>query len=201
LPDQLISVLDGNTFVVSDRHGDVRPARRLPPHGFFSEDTRFVSRWELTIAGQRTDILSTAHVHYFVAQFFLVPPTTAFHTASPLSVVRQRVVKDVWLEELLLSNHLEEPLDVAADLEVAADFANLFEIKDGQVRERSITAIPRENALVLSYHRGGYLRETRITVSDRATIEQDAVRLRLTLAPREERIVTFVVTPYAEQMR
>jgi glycogen debranching enzyme len=192
-------VLDGNTFVTSNRHGDVRPACRLPPHGFFCEDTRYVSRWELAIAGARTELLSTAHVHYFVAQFFLVPPTSAFHAASPLSVLRQRVVKDVWLEELVLSNHSEEPLDVAVDLYVAADFADLFEVKDGHVRERDITALPGEDELRLRYRRGHYLRETRITVSEPATIEEDAIRLRPALAPREERIVTFVVIPHGEQ--
>jgi glycogen debranching enzyme len=199
LPDQLISVLDGNTFVVSDRRGDVRPECRLPPHGFFSEDTRFVSRWELSVSGRRADVLSTANIHYFVAQFFLVPPTTAFHSASPLTVMRQRVVKDVWLEELVLSNHLQDPLEVAVDLDVAADFADLFEVKDDNIRRRAVSAIPGENELVLRYRNGGYLRETQIGVSEAATIEEDAVRLRFTLAPREERVVTFVVTPYGEQ--
>jgi hypothetical protein len=34
-----------DSFVVFDRDGDVHPECRLPPHGFFSEDKRFVSRW------------------------------------------------------------------------------------------------------------------------------------------------------------
>jgi glycosyltransferase involved in cell wall biosynthesis len=51
MPDQAVSVLDGNTFVVSDGHGDIEPGSRLPPHGFFAEDTRFVSHWHLTVAG------------------------------------------------------------------------------------------------------------------------------------------------------
>jgi glycogen debranching enzyme len=199
MSDQLISVLDGNTFVVSDDHGDLRPECRLPPHGFFSEDTRFVSQWELTVGGRRTDLLSTAHAAYFVAQFFLVPPTTAFHAASPLSVVRQRVVKDVWLEELILANHSEEPLDVAVDIAVAADFADLFEVKDGRVRDRDVAAIPGKDELLLRYRKGPFLRETRITVSAPATIEPGALRMRMTLAPREERILTFVVTPSGEQ--
>jgi glycogen debranching enzyme len=186
--------------VASDGHGDLLPGARLPPHGFFSEDTRFVSQWELAVAGQRPEILSTAQVHYFVAQFFLIPPPTrAFHTASPLTVIRQRVVKDVWLEELMLSNHSDEPLDVALDLAVAADFADLFEVKEGHVRERSITAIAGENELVLRYRNGGYLRETSVTVSENAAIEEGAMRLRLTLIPREERRVTFVITPHGEQ--
>jgi glycogen debranching enzyme len=199
VPDQIVSVLDGNTFVVSNRYGDVRPASRVSPHGFFSEDTRFVSRWELSIDGRSTEILSTASLHYFVAQFFLVPPTIAFHTASPLSVMRQRVVKDVWLEEIMLSNLREEPLDVAVDLEVAADFADLFEVKEDRIRERDVTAVTGEQELVLRYRDDGYLRETQITVSEHATIEADAVRMRLTLAPREARIVTFVITPHSEQ--
>lgn len=39
-----LSVLDGNTFVVGDRLGDLRPDSGRE-HGFFSEDTRCVSRW------------------------------------------------------------------------------------------------------------------------------------------------------------
>jgi hypothetical protein len=121
------SACSTNTFVVSDPRGDLRPPCRLPPHGFFSEDTRFLSQRELTVSGRRTELLSVAQVNYFVAQFFLVPPTAAFHTASPLSLVRRRIVKDVWLEELVPGNHREEPLDVAIDLAVAADFADLFD--------------------------------------------------------------------------
>ena len=56
MPHQAVSVLDGNTFVVSDRHGDVQPDSRLPPHGFFAQDTRFVSRWRLTVQGRPTDV-------------------------------------------------------------------------------------------------------------------------------------------------
>jgi glycogen debranching enzyme len=199
LPDRVISVLDGNTFVVSDARGDVRPDSRLPPHGFFSEDTRFVSRWELTIAGRPTDMLSTVDLHYFVAQFFLIPPAEAFHAASPLTVLRQRVVKDVWIEGILLSNHSEEPMHVDLDLAIGADFADLFEIKDAHIRERAVSATTGENELVLRYRNGAFLRETRITVSEPGTIEPDAVRLKLVLAPREERTVTFVITPHGEQ--
>jgi glycogen debranching enzyme len=198
-PGHAISVLDGNTFVVSDRRGDLRPESRRPPLGFFSEDTRFVSRWELTVSGRPTDTLSTSQRHYFVAQFFLVPATEAFHAAPPLSVLRQRVVKDVWIEELLLSNHHEEPMRVELDLAVEADFADLFEVKDADIRERPVSAFAGDNELTLRYRNGDFLRETRISVSEQATIEEDAVRLRLTLAPREERLVTFVITPHGEQ--
>jgi glycogen debranching enzyme len=197
--DQTVSVLDGNTFVVSDRRGDVRPESRMPPHGFFSEDTRFVSRWELTVWGRTTDSLSSAHRDYFVAQFFLVPPFERFHAASPLSVLRQRVVKDVWVEEVMLSNHLEEPMEVDLDVAVGADFADIFEVKDADIRERQVFAELGENELTLRYRNGAFLRETRITVSEQATIDHDAIRMHLTLTPREDRVLTFVITPHSQQ--
>ena len=46
--DRTLSVLDGSTFVVGDRLGDVR-ADDGREHGFFSEDTRFLSRWVLRV--------------------------------------------------------------------------------------------------------------------------------------------------------
>jgi glycogen debranching enzyme len=199
MPHHSVSVLDGNRFVVSDRHGDIRSDSRLPPHGFFADDTRFVSHWCLTVQGQPTDILSNVHVDYFVGQFFLVAPSPGFHSAPPLSIMRERLVGDVWLEQLLVVNHLDQRVDIAVDVEVDTDFADLFEVKDGRVRQRHIVAHTHERELLLRYRNGRVLRETRIAVSEPATIERDALRLRLALAPREEHAVSLTITPYGEQ--
>lgn len=47
-----VSVLDGATFVVSDRNGDIDPSPTFPT-GLFALDTRFIARWELTVNGER----------------------------------------------------------------------------------------------------------------------------------------------------
>ena len=65
------SILEGDTFVVSDRRGDI-DASPDEPHGLFHQDTRFLSRWQLTVDGGSPACLSTDDVHYFAAQFFLV---------------------------------------------------------------------------------------------------------------------------------
>src|SRR5919198_71264 len=54
LGDEL-SVVDGTTFAVSDPLGDMRPG---DGHGFFREDTRFLSVLALTINGARPVLLS-----------------------------------------------------------------------------------------------------------------------------------------------
>ena len=48
----LVQILEGNTFVVSDDRGDIE-ASLTDPTGLFSFDTRFLSRWVLTINGQK----------------------------------------------------------------------------------------------------------------------------------------------------
>jgi hypothetical protein len=41
---ETVSILEGNTFVVSDRRGDI-DASPDEPHGLFNRDTRYLSRW------------------------------------------------------------------------------------------------------------------------------------------------------------
>ena len=52
MSERSVNVLDGSTFVVSDRLGDVR-ANEGREHGFFSSDTRFIARWFLRVAPTR----------------------------------------------------------------------------------------------------------------------------------------------------
>jgi hypothetical protein len=57
MADSNISILDGNTFIVSDRRGDV-DATPTDTQGLFHNDTRFLSRWILTVDGKRPNVLS-----------------------------------------------------------------------------------------------------------------------------------------------
>ena len=70
----VVNILDGNTFVVSDAQGDIE-ASPTDPTGLFSFDTRFLSKWVLTINGERLNALSVDDLQYFETRFFLVPGT------------------------------------------------------------------------------------------------------------------------------
>jgi len=87
----LVQILEGNTFVVSDRNGDIE-ASPTDATGLFSFDTRFLSKWVLTIDGERLNALSTDDLQYFETRFFLVPGTGTVYIDAKLSVIRQRVV-------------------------------------------------------------------------------------------------------------
>ena len=55
MSDDLVKILDGNTFVVSDARGDIE-ASLTDPTGLFSFDNRFLSTWVLTVDGQRLTV-------------------------------------------------------------------------------------------------------------------------------------------------
>ena len=91
MSDGLVKILDGNTFVVSDERGDIE-ASLTDPTGLFSFDTRFLSRWVLTVNGERLNPLSVDDLEYFETRFFLVPGTGTVYIDAKLSVIRQRAV-------------------------------------------------------------------------------------------------------------
>jgi glycogen debranching enzyme len=129
-----VRVLEGNTFVVSRPNGDV-DAGPGELHGLFHRDTRHLSRWLLTVDGKQLDALSTDDTHSFSARFFLVPGSGSEYTDATASVIRRRVVGDGFYEELTVLNHGGEPMHPEIEIAVAADFADLFEVKDAQINK------------------------------------------------------------------
>jgi glycogen debranching enzyme len=193
VPERILSVLDGSTFVVGDRRGDVR-AHEGREHGFFRQDTRFVSRWVLHVAGTPLDLLGLDQSTHFAARFFLTP-RVALDDEAPCSVMRRRLVDQVWLEEITVINHRHDTSEVPVALEVDADFADLFEVKDGVVGERDITFEHDDRTLTLAYEHDGFHRSVSIGASRAATVTRDGFTITPTLAPGEQWSITFSVTP------
>jgi glycogen debranching enzyme len=182
--DGPVSVLEGNTFVVSRRNGDV-DAGPGEPHGLFHRDTRHLSRWLLTVDGKQLDPLSTDNTKSFSAQFFLVPGTGSEYTDSTISVMRHRVVGGGFYEELTVMNHGTGPVSPEIELGVAADFADLFQVKDATIdRPGKTYGRVAEPLVVLGYERGDFVRETWIRPHGAdAELASDRLVFRPTIEP------------------
>jgi glycogen debranching enzyme len=185
MSDGLVQILEGNTFVVSDERGDIE-ASLTDPTGLFSFDTRFLSRWVLTVNGQRLTALSTDDLQYFKTRFFLVPGTGTVYVDSKLSVIRQREVADGFHEELRVLNHQNEPVNLEIRLEAASDFADLFEVKDALKKKGSYRAQVADGSLILGYQRETYARETRISSTAEAAIDENGLSFGITVPPHGE---------------
>ena len=194
MSDGLVKILDGNTFVVSDDRGDIE-ASMTDPTGLFSFDTRFLSRWVLTVNGQRLNALSTDDLQYFEARFFLVAGTGTVYIDAKLSVIRQRAVGDGFFETLTLLNHDQEPVDVTIRIEAACDFADLFEVKDALEKKGKYFTNVEAGQLTLGYERDTFRRETTIMASEPARIDENGLTFAATVEPNgrwrtEIRVVT-----------
>ena len=185
MSDGLVQILEGNTFVVSDDKGDIE-ASRTDPTGLFSFDTRFLSRWVLTVNGQRLTALSTDDLQYFQTRFFLVPGSGTVYVDAKLSVIRQREVADGFHEELRVLNHDNEPVNLEIRMEAASDFADLFEVKDALKKKGQYGNEVVGDSLVLRYQRETYVRETWISASTTATIDENGLTFSITVPPHGE---------------
>jgi glycogen debranching enzyme len=182
MSDGLVQILDGNTFVVSDERGDIE-ASLTDPTGLFSFDTRFLSRWVLTVNGERLNALSTDDLQYFETRFFLVPGTGTVYVDSELSVIRRRAVGDGFHEELTILNHEENPVELTVRIEAACDFADLFEVKDALEKKGKYTTRVEDGRLMLGYQRDTFGRATVITSSAPARLDKEGLTFKVRLEP------------------
>jgi glycogen debranching enzyme len=195
--ERTLSVLDGSTFVVGDRLGDVR-ADEGREHGFFSEDTRFISRWVLRVGEAPLELLSLHQSAHFDAQFFLTP-TVGPDEEAPCSIMRHRLVDHVWMEEVTVTNHLHQTSRLRVALEIDTDFADLFEVKDGVVAARDVTCTHDDATLTLAYGRDEFRRSVTIAASSPAVITRFGFAYALELAAGEQWSASFTAFPCAAQ--
>ena len=190
----LVQILEGNTFVVSDARGDIE-ATLTDPTGLFSFDTRFLSRWVLTIDGERLNALSTDDLHYYEARFFLVPGTGTVYVDAKLSVIRRRAVGFGFTEELTILNHEGKPITLEVRLDAGSDFADLFEVKDALKKKGSYSTRVDRGELVLGYRRETFERETRISSSERAKVDGAGLTFKVRIPAHGRWATELHVTP------
>ena len=185
MSDDLVQILEGNTFVVSDAVGDIE-ASLTDPTGLFSFDVRHLSHWVLTVDGQRLNVLSTDDLQYFQARFFLVPGTGTVYVDAKMSVIRLREVADGFHEQLRVLNHQSEPVDLVLRIEAASDFADLFEVKDALAKKGSYHPRVADGSLVLEYRRETYVRQTWISSTAPAVLDEHGLSFTITVPPHGE---------------
>jgi glycogen debranching enzyme len=194
MSDGIVQILDGNTFVVSDSRGDI-DASLTDPTGLFSYDTRFLSKWTLTVDGNRLTALSTDDLQYYETRFFLVPGTGTVYVDSKVSVIRQRAVRDGFTEQLTVLNHDAEPVDLTLHMQAGCDFADLFEVKDALEKKGKYYTRVDNGRLLLGYERDTFRRETAISTSVPAQITEYGLGFAVHIPPHGEWTTELRIAP------
>jgi glycogen debranching enzyme len=179
-----VTILDGNAFVLSDACGDV-DATPADPSGMFCYDTRFLSKWVLTVNGQRLNSLSVNDVQYYEARFFLVPGEAKVYVDAKVSVVRHRTMRNGFDEDLTILNHGEGPLDLTVRIDAGCDFADLFDVKDDLPKKGKRYVRVEDDRLILGYERETFRRETTISADGPARFDDHGLTFTGHLEPNE----------------
>jgi glycogen debranching enzyme len=130
----------GNLFCVTNHRGDIAPAgaRDL---GLFHDDTRHLSYLELFIAGGPPLTLSADTHGASSAQIDLTLTDSQFggflrDPQNFLHIRRKQLLDGEFVEQIMLTNHLRRAIDLWLELRMAADFADVFEVRGARRKRR-----------------------------------------------------------------
>ncbi|GAB3859683.1 hypothetical protein GCM10029963_61310 [Micromonospora andamanensis] len=205
-PSHSVRILDGNNFVVCEATGDIE-ATPTEPTGLFSIDTRFLSKWVLTVNGERLNALSYDDLQYYESRFFLVPGLATHYVDAKLSIIRERAVGGSFREHITILNHDEKAVDLEVRMDAGCDFADLFEVKDEILNKKGeIYAEAEPDRLRLGYRRGNFKRETIISSSLPARYDRNGFAYSIHLEPNEQwdtdiDVQTLAVGPGGRDLR
>jgi glycogen debranching enzyme len=151
----IVTLVEGSSFCICNTTGDVTG---VGPLGVFFRDTRILSRWDLTVDGEPPEPLAVMTADPYRATFLGRLPRRTGMTDINLLVERERRVGNGLREDLLIRNPGAEASACTVAITVEADFADLFEVKEGRVQtqgERRVQTYPE--GLVLDHRwRGGH---------------------------------------------
>ncbi|MFL5970323.1 MAG: glycogen debranching N-terminal domain-containing protein [Gaiellaceae bacterium] len=190
--NQQLRILEGATFCICDELGDLQGR----VEGLFAQDTRFLSALKLTINGQRPLLLSSDKIEYFSAAFFMRNPLAGALAADVLSIRRERFVGDGMQDSFVVENQGMERVEFDLELEVAADFADIFAVKDfdsalgDPVRAKPlpdpqpVEYDPERNQFLIADN-GELPLKTQLIFSERGEVDGSTMTFHLALDPRE----------------
>ena len=148
-PDAVV-LMEGMTFCISDSLGDFTPAR---PAGLFVRDTRMLSRWSLDVESVRPEPLAVHHGSPHAALLVSrvsVPNTGNAEGATELLLVRERFVGEGMLEVVRVTNTTGVPAVVQLTLEAAADFSDVFAVREGSPTPAQVETTAGDGSLRLT---------------------------------------------------
>jgi glycogen debranching enzyme len=193
----------GDTFIVTDNHGDIG-ASTGDPDGLFHTDTRFLSRLELLLNGEQPLLLgSNVRDDNTMLAVDLTNPD--FYEGEDIVLQKDlvHVARTIFLrhgvayQRLALRNHGDRPITLDLSLHFDSDFADLFEVRGihRQHRGTRFSKVIAADQVLLSYQGlDGEPRRTRLIFDpapDKLTTA--AAAYRIDLAPGQAKPIFLVI--------
>ena len=195
--DSNLIILDGCTFFYSTENGDVDAK---DAEGFFYQDVRHLSRWQVRVDDNELDALTSRRVDYYSARI-VCKTDDSDDDAPAVSIRRDRFVSEGAHEDVVLENLSGKPQRLTLELDYASDFADVMEAQDGGNREGRSWQDVRSRSVTLWNDREGYRRGTVLTFNRSGRVGQDRSSFQVDLAPHETWKLCVDITPVVDGAR
>lgn len=187
-----LALKHGAGFLLMNTDG-MMPGASAQGFGFYHDDTRWLRRWELTVAGKPLFMLN-ADVASGYAGSFVYSNEADPLPAQNLMVTRDIVINDGFTERVRVTNFSPKTVDLDVSLHFDNDFADMFEVRGTKRKLRGTShavKISRDRRrATLSYTGLDQIqRETAIDFLKLrpTTLESNKATFRLKLKRRETR--------------
>jgi glycogen debranching enzyme len=187
-----VTLVEGSSFCICDSAGEMTPGS---PQGLFFRDTRILSAWQLRLDDEALEPLTVIAEEPYRATFVSRARPRAGLADSTLLVERHRFVGAGMREDIVLRNLGREAAACTLTVRVEADFADLFEVKQGRIRRRGHHTIEHDDTeLRLARRWREQSREVRVTAED-ATVTAHLLTFRVVVPARGTWQTTVQVSP------
>ena len=177
--DRTRVLLNGDTFAVFDRGGDIQPVG-FGQQGIFHNETRHLSRLEMLFCGFRPLLLSsTIREDNVLFGVDFTNPDIQLDSGASLPRGTVHIYRSKFLTELVcydqvtLNNYSDTAIDVEVSFAFEADFADIFEVR-GEKRPRRGEKLPQEidrSSVTLAYVGLDHIRRTTRVVCSHPSCE------------------------------
>ena len=193
----IVTLVEGTAFAISSSSGDMEPGF---PHGLFFRDTRVFSELCLRVNDHWPEPLAASNLDPFSAMFVLRDQPTVGQADSTLVVFRTRYVGRGMREDLVVSNFGSEDARCRLDLTVGADFADLFEVKEGRIERTGDVEVDVDGSRITwRLRRGDFSRGAHLDLVDPTEVTTTGARYEVDVPAGGTWSTCLQVTPVVDE--
>jgi glycogen debranching enzyme len=208
LATQVLAIKEGETFLYSDRDGDLDD-RHEYGLGMYHRDTRFLSHFLMHVSGRAPVLLSSSAERSYMSHVDLTNPELYAEDGvvevpqQTLNIRRTRAIRGRLFERVRVKNYNAHPVRLTLQFSLAADFADIFEVRGvpGEGRGQAEPPVLSEGGIEFRYlGRDGVARRTLVALNpapDRLEAVGNRVEadFQLALAGQQTRLIAITVEP------
>lgn len=195
-------IKEGDVFFLTGLNGDIVLGDDQG-HGLYTKDTRFLSRMELFIDGEKPSLLSSTGDKSYVASFRLMKDAK---DEGAIEVLRERFIYNgILYERCTLTNYFVNYSNIEFTVSFDADFQDMFLVRKyrtGEVGKMEGIQIGEQDMTLAYVGADNLRRQTCIAwdADDGKGDEAGNVSFPLSLKAKEQKVITFFITPMTEQL-